>query len=64
MIEALCAPAITGMTEESGATIVDAVAGLPARERGLVAGRLVEALVALPLLTSEQSAMFHAGPRA
>jgi len=62
LISPLCTSVITAITEEHGAKITDAVARMPAWRRGRVAGQLIEALIAAPLLAAETDAMFHADP--
>jgi ubiquinone biosynthesis protein len=64
LIPELSTPAITAMTEVPGAKIVDAAARVPVRKRARIAERLVEALVAVPLFSSDTRAMFHADPHA
>jgi ubiquinone biosynthesis protein len=63
VIEPLCTSGITAMTEETGVKITDAFAGKTAlRER--VAEQLIEALIAVPLFSEEEAAIFHADPHA
>jgi ubiquinone biosynthesis protein len=64
VIQPLCTPTITALTEEFGVKVTQAVARLPAWRRGQVAEQLIEALIAVPLFASEESALFHADPHA
>ena len=60
----LCTKRITALTEERGAKVTSAVAGLAPRERRQVAEQLVEALIAVPLFSAQKNALFHADPHA
>ena len=64
LIEPLCTPRITALTEERGTKVTDAAARLPAARRTEVAEQLIEALVAVPLLSAEENAIFHGDPHA
>jgi len=64
LIEPLCTPRITALTEERGTKVTDAAARLPAARRREVAEQLIEALVAVPLLSAEENAIFHGDPHA
>lgn len=64
VIRPLCTPTITALSEEFGSKITDAVRHMPDWQRRQVAEQMVEALVALPLFSPEQSALFHADPHA
>jgi len=64
LIEPLCAPAITALTEERGIKVTSAAARLPAARRRKVAEQLIEALVAVPLFAATQDAVFHGDPHA
>jgi len=64
LIEPLCAPAITALTEERGIKVTSAAARLPAARRRKVAEQLIEALVAVPLFAVTQDAVFHGDPHA
>ncbi len=64
IISQLCTPKITALTEERGIKVTSAAARLPAARRRKVAEQLVEALVAVPLLSSTQDAIFHGDPHA
>ena len=59
LIEPLCTPRITALTEERGTKVTNAAARLPAARRREVAEQLIEALVAVPLLSAEENAIFH-----
>jgi predicted unusual protein kinase regulating ubiquinone biosynthesis (AarF/ABC1/UbiB family) len=62
-IEALSTNRVTAMSEERGVKITDAFPGDLLRRRQL-ARTLVECLVARPLFSTEEVAMFHADPHA
>lgn len=64
LIAPLCTREITAISEEEGIKITDAAARMPARRRVLVAGQLIEALIAVPLFSTEKEALFHADPHA
>jgi ubiquinone biosynthesis protein len=64
LIEPLCTPRITALTEERGAKVTNAAARLPAARRRQIAEQLIEALVAVPLLSAEENAIFHGDPHA
>ena len=64
LIKALCAPAITALTEERGTKVTNAAARLPAERRRQLAGQLMEALVAVPLFAASPKAIFHGDPHA
>ncbi len=64
LIEPLCAPAITALTEERGIKVTSAAARLPVARRRKVAEQLIEALVAVPLFAATQDAVFHGDPHA
>jgi predicted unusual protein kinase regulating ubiquinone biosynthesis (AarF/ABC1/UbiB family) len=64
LIEPLCTPGITALTEERGIKVTNAAARLPASRRGKVAEQLIEALVAVPLLSAQEGAIFHGDPHA
>ncbi|MGC2108212.1 MAG: AarF/UbiB family protein [Candidatus Korobacteraceae bacterium] len=64
VIRPLCTSTITALTEEQGKKITTAVAGLPKRRRTQIAEQLIEAVVAVPLLTPGRNSMFHADPHA
>jgi len=60
----LCTPRITALTEEHGIKVTNAAARLPAARRRKIAEQIVEALVAVPLLSSREDAVFHGDPHA
>ena len=60
----LCTGHITAISEEKGIKITDAAARMPKRRRVLVADQLIEALVAVPLLSADKESLFHADPHA
>ena len=64
VIRPLCTSTITALTEEHGEKITTAVAGLPNWRRDCIAEQLIEAVVAVPLLTPGGNTMFHADPHA
>ncbi len=64
LIQPLCTPGITALTEERGIKVTNAAARLPASRRRKVAEQLVEALIAVPLLASQENAIFHGDPHA
>ena len=64
VIHPLCTPTITALTEERGIKVTSAAARLPAPGRRRVAEQLVEALVAVPLFSSAEDAIFHGDPHA
>jgi len=64
LIRALCTSRITALTEERGIKVTDAAARLPAARRRKVAEQLIEALIAVPLLASQEDAIFHGDPHA
>ncbi len=64
LIQPLCTAGITALTEERGIKVTNAAARLPVERRRKVAEQLIEALVAVPLLSSEKDAIFHGDPHA
>ena len=64
VIQPLCTPKITAITEERGNKITDAVRRAPLWEQAQVSSRLVDALIAVPLFAPSGDAMFHADPHA
>jgi ubiquinone biosynthesis protein len=64
LIKPLCTPRITALTEEFGIKVTNAAARLPLVRRRQIAERLIEALVAVPLLSSRDDAVFHGDPHA
>ena len=64
LIRPLCTFKITALTEESGIKVTSAALRLPVARRGKVAEQLIESLVAVPLLSSQEDAIFHGDPHA
>ncbi len=64
LIQPLCTSRITAMTEARGIKVTNAAARLPASRRSKVAEQLIEALIAVPLLTSQEDSIFHGDPHA
>ncbi|HMK22147.1 MAG TPA: AarF/UbiB family protein, partial [Terriglobales bacterium] len=64
LIQPLCSSRITALTEERGAKITDAARRLSKAQRKRVAEQLIEALVAFPLLSSQEDVIFHGDPHA
>jgi len=64
LMQPLCTSTITAMTEERGIKVTNAAARLPASRRRKVAEQLIEALIAVPLLASQDDAIFHGDPHA
>ena len=64
VIQPLCTPTITALTEEQGIKVTSAAARSPASARRKIAEQLVEALVAVPLFSTENYAIFHGDPHA
>jgi ubiquinone biosynthesis protein len=64
LIQPLCTPRITALTEEHGIKVTNAAARLPVERRRRVAEQLIEALVAVPLLAAQENAVFHGDPHA
>jgi ubiquinone biosynthesis protein len=64
LIQPLCTPTITALTEEQGIKITSAAARLAPSERRKIAEQLVEALVAVPLFSATEEAVFHGDPHA
>ena len=63
LIAPLCTPTITAMSEEAGVKVTEAFRG-KIYQRRRVADQLIEALVAVPLLSRAENAFFHADPHA
>ncbi len=64
VIQPLCTSTITALTEAHGKKITQAVAGMERWRRDRVAQQLIDAVVAVPLLTPGRNGMFHADPHA
>jgi ubiquinone biosynthesis protein len=63
VIAPLCTPIVTALSREPGTKITNARA-VPNGERRRVAGRLVEAAMAVPTLSLKRNSLFHADPHA
>lgn len=63
LIAPLCTSRVTAMSEETGVKVTDACRRSPIRRRR-IARQLIEALIAVPLLSPRDSAVFHADPHA
>ena len=64
IIAPMCTPQITAMTEEVGLKVTTALKGMSTWKRSRLAEQMVEALVAVPLLSSDERVLFHADPHA
>jgi ubiquinone biosynthesis protein len=64
LIQPLCTQGITALTEEHGIKVTNAAARLSASSRKKIAEQLIEALVAVPLLSAQKDAIFHGDPHA
>src|SRR5579864_2499491 len=64
VIQPLCTPRITALSEERGVKVTNAATRLPPSRRAKVAEQLIEALVAVPLFSAQQDAIFHGDPHA
>lgn len=64
VIKDLCTKNVTALTEERGIKITNATIRLPVELRRAVAEQMVEALVAVPLFSSAEEAIFHGDPHA
>jgi ubiquinone biosynthesis protein len=63
VIPPLCTPRITAMSAENGVKVTEARSQSPVR-RDRIAGQLIQALLAVPLFSREDPAIFHADPHA
>jgi len=63
LIAPLCTSQVTAMTEEKGVKVTEAFPRSPVRRQG-IAAQLIEALVAVPLFSRRDPAVFHADPHA
>ncbi len=63
LVRPLCAADITAMSEETGVKVTEACRGSPIR-RKRIARQLIEALIAVPLFSREDQAVFHGDPHA
>ncbi len=64
LIQPLCSHRITALTEEQGIKVTKAAARVSRARRRKIAEQLIEALVALPLLSAEEDVIFHGDPHA
>ena len=64
LIRPLCTRTITALSEEQGIKVTSAAARLPEARRRRVAEQLIEGLVAVPLFSKAQEAVFHGDPHA
>jgi len=64
LIQPLCTQNITALTEETGVKVTNAAARLSTSRRKKIAEQLIEALVAVPLLSAQEDAIFHGDPHA
>ena len=63
VIQVLCTPEITAMSEETAIKVTDAFRRSPIR-RQRIADQLIETLIAVPLLSGQKYSVFHADPHA
>ena len=61
-LKPLSTPTITALTEERGIKVTNAAARLPTAWRRRIAEQLVQALIAVPLLSAQEDAIFHGDP--
>jgi ubiquinone biosynthesis protein len=64
LIQPLCTSKITALSEERGIKVTNAAARLPEARRRKVPEQLVEALIAVPLLSAQEDTIFHGDPHA
>jgi len=64
VIRPLCTASVTALTEEHGIKVTNAASHVPAARRRKIAEQLIEALVAVPLLSAREDAIFHGDPHA
>jgi len=62
VIQPLCTPTITALTEERGIKVTSAAARLSVSGRRKLAEQVIEALVAVPLFAATRDAIFHPDP--
>jgi ubiquinone biosynthesis protein len=60
----LCTSTITALTEERGTKVTNAALRLPRPARRRIAEQLIEGLLAVPLLSGQDDALFHGDPHA
>ena len=63
LVRPLCTAEITAMSEETGVKVTDACRRSPIR-RNRIARQLIEALIAVPLFSRAEQAVFHGDPHA
>jgi ubiquinone biosynthesis protein len=63
LIQPLCTTRITAMTAENGVKVTEAFRRSPVRRKG-IAAQLIEGLIAVPLFSRGETAVFHADPHA
>jgi ubiquinone biosynthesis protein len=64
VVPSLCTRIVTAMSRHHGAKVTDTVANMSARQRRHVSEVLIKALVAMPLFSTAEDAIFHADPHA
>jgi len=64
LIKPLSTATITALTEERGIKVTNAAVRLPAARRRRIVEQLVESLIAVPLLSAQDDAIFHGDPHA
>lgn len=64
LIRPLCTKTITALTEERGLKVTKAALRLPTADRRRIAEQLIEALIAVPLFSGQENAIFHGDPHA
>lgn len=64
VIRPLCSPRVTALSEERGIKVTNAAAHLAPAQRTRLGEQLMEALVAFPLLSSQDDVIFHGDPHA
>jgi len=64
VVPLLCTRTVTAMSEERGIKVTNAAARLAPVQRRKLAEQMLEALIAVPLLSSAQDAVFHGDPHA
>lgn len=64
LIRPLCSSRVTAITHERGIKVTSAAARLSRSRRDQIGEQLIESLVALPLLSSQEEVIFHGDPHA
>lgn len=64
LIQPLSTSTITALSEEYGVKVTNAAAHLPPPARKKLVQQLIQALVAVPLMSSQENAVFHGDPHA